>query len=351
MNEKPSIAKSPFGLTADGAAVDLYTLRRNNLEARITNYGGIVTALLAPDRAGVMGDVVLGYDHLAGYIKKSPYFGALVGRYGNRIANGRFTLNGVVYQLPINNGPNCLHGGLRGFDKVVWSAQPDEAGPSLELSYLSKDGEEGFPGDLKVTAIYSLTDDNGLRLDYTATTDKETVLNLTQHTYFNLAGRGPVLEHEIFIDADRFTPVDENLIPTGELRPVAGTPFDFRQPARIGARIEASDPQLKLGLGYDHNYVLNHAAGRLDIIARAHEPVSGRVLEALSTEPGVQFYTGNHLDGSITGKNGVVYEARTGFCLEAQHFPDSPNKPGFPSVALKPGETYRSTTVYRFSAR
>ena len=351
MSQSKSIAKAPFGLTPDGTAVDLFTLRRGALEARITNYGGIVTALLAPDRDGRPGDVVLGYDRLEGYIKSSPYFGALVGRYGNRIANGRFTLHGVTYQLPINNGPNCLHGGLRGFDKVVWEATPDESAPSLQLTYLSKDGEEGFPGNLRVKAVYSLTEDNALRLDYTAATDKETALNLTQHTYFNLAGDGDVLRHEIFIDADRFTPVDEHLIPTGELRAVAGTPFDFRQPTAIGARINQPDPQLQLGHGYDHNYVLNHPTGRLDVIARAFEPTTGRVLEALTTQPGVQFYTGNHLDGSITGKNSVTYKARYGFCLEAQHFPDSPNKPSFPSAFLQPGQTYQQTIIYRFSAQ
>jgi aldose 1-epimerase len=349
MSHEKTISKAPFGVAPQGTAVDLYTLRRGAIEARITNYGGIVTSLIAPDRHGKPGDVVLGYDHLAGYIKSSPYFGALVGRYGNRIANGKFTLDGVTYALPVNNGPNCLHGGIRGFDKVVWQAKANESEPALELSYLSKNGEEGFPGNLNVKAIYALTADNGLRLDYTATTDKPTVLNLTQHTYFNLAGRGDVLAHELFIDADRFTVVDENLIPTGELRAVAGTPFDFRQPTAIGARIEQPDAQLKLGHGYDHNFALNHPSGRLDVIARAIDPASGRVLETLSTEPGVQFYTGNHLDGSIIGKGGWAYQARHGFCLEAQHFPDSPNKPTFPSVVLQPGDTYRNTIIYRFS--
>lgn len=350
MTHDQAISKAPFGVTKEGAPVDLYTLRRGALEARITNYGGIVTSLLAPDRRGQPGDVVLGYDHLEGYIKNSPYFGALVGRYGNRIAKGKFTLNGVTHQLPINNGPNCLHGGLRGFDKVVWQASAVASGPALELAYVSQDGEEGFPGNLSVKAVYSLTEDNGLRLDYTATTDKDTVLNLTQHTYFNLAGRGNVLGHEIFIDADAFTAVDENLIPTGELRPVAGTPFDFRQPTTIGARIEQADAQLKLGHGYDHNYALNHGPG-LALIARAYEPTSGRVLEILTTEPGVQFYTGNHLDGSITGKGGWTYLPRHGFCLEAQHYPDSPNKPSFPSVVLKPGQVFRSTIICRFSTK
>jgi len=350
MPQEKQISQAPFGVTKEGVAADLFTLKRGAIEARITNYGGIVTQLLAPDRKGRVGDVVLGYNHLEGYLKSSPYFGALVGRYGNRIGGAKFVLDGVTYNLPVNNGPNCLHGGIRGFDKVVWQAKTVPSGPALELSYVSKDGEEGFPGNLSVKAVYSLTEDNGLRLDYTATTDKPTVLNLTQHTYFNLAGKGDVLSHEVFIDADRFTAVDGNLIPTGELRPVAGTPFDFRKPTAIGARIDADDEQLKLGHGYDHNYVLNHPPGRLDVIARAHDPASGRTLEVLTTEPGVQFYTGNHLNGSITGKGGWAYQARHGFCLEAQHFPDSPNKPLFPSVVLKPGQLYENTIIYRFSA-
>jgi aldose 1-epimerase len=348
MSHEKQISKGPFGVTKEGVAVDLYTLRRGDIEARITNYGGIVTSLLTPDRDGKHGDVVLGYDHLEGYLKSSPYFGALVGRFGNRIAGGKFSLNGVTYKLPANNGPNCLHGGLTGFDKVVWQARAIESEPALELSYLSRDGEEGFPGNLSVRAVYSLTADNGLRLDYTATTDKDTVLNLTQHTYFNLAGKGDVLAHEVFIDADHFTAVDENLIPTGELRPVAGTPFDFRKQTPIGARINQDDAQLNLGHGYDHNFALNHPTGRLDVIARAFDPSSGRILEASSTEPGMQFYTGNHLNGSIFGKGGWAYQARNGFCFEAQHYPDSPNQPSFPSVVLKPGETYRSTIIYRF---
>jgi aldose 1-epimerase len=348
MSHQSTISKSPFGATKEGIAVNLYTLRRGPIEARISNYGGTLTSLLVPDRHGVPGDVALGYDHLDGYLKSSPYFGALVGRFGNRIAKGKFTLNGVTYQLPINNGTNCLHGGIRGFDKVVWQARTIDSGAALELSHLSKDGDEGFPGNLDVKAVYSLTEDRGLRLDYTATTDKDTVLNLTEHSYFNLAGHGDVLGHEVYIDADRFTPVDENLIPTGELRSVVGTPFDFRQPTTIGSRIDQADPQLKLGRGYDHNFVLNHPAGHLDVIARAFDPSSGRILEALSTEPGVQFYTGNFLDGSITGKRGWTYQARHGFCFEAQHYPDSPNQPSFPSVVLKPGEVYRNTIIYRF---
>ena len=316
------LTRKPFGNAPDGTPVDLFILRRGPIEARITNYGGILTSLLTPDRHGKIADVVLGHDHLDGYLKNnSPYFGALVGRVGNRIANGKFSLNGITYKLPVNNGPNCLHGGIQGFNKVVWQAKTIESGPTLELSYLSKDGEEGFPGNLNVKAVYTLTEDRGLRLDFTASTDKDTIVNLTEHSYFNLAGHGDILNHELFIDADRFTPVAETCIPTGELKSVAATPFDFRQPTKIGARISQDHPQLKIGCGYDHNYVLNHPTGRLDVIARAFDPSSGRILECLTTEPGVQLYTGNYLDGSITGKGGWNYEARNGFCLESQHFP------------------------------
>ena len=349
-----SITREPFGETKDGVAVSLFALRNaNGVEARICNYGGLVISLKVPDRNGKMGDVVLGYDKLAGYLKETPYFGAMVGRYGNRIAKGRFTLDGKEYKLPINNGPNALHGGIKGFDKVVWEPKvrttPD--GPVLELHYVSKDGEEGYPGTLAVTAAYRLTDDNGLRLDYTATTDKDTVVNLTQHSYFNLAGHGDNLQHVVMINADKFTPVDSTLIPTGELRPVEGTPFDFRKPTPIGARINQQDEQMKFGNGYDHNWVLNKKAGELSLAARVYEPTSGRVLEVFSTEPGLQFYTGNFLDGKITGKNGWVYKFRTAFCMEPQHFPDSPNHPEFPSTELKPGETYRHTLIYKFSTQ
>jgi len=345
------ISQAPFGQTPDGQPVDIFTLRlADEIEARICNYGGIIVSLKVPDRDGHLEDITLGYDHLDGYLTASPYFGALVGRFGNRIAKGSFSLEGATYALAANNGPNALHGGRKGFDKIVWQATrtSETSGPALELKYLSKDGEEGYPGNLSVTAVYSLTPDRGLRLDFTATTDKTTIINLTQHAYFNLAGKGDILGHKVQIDADRFTPVDSALIPTGELRPVEGTPFDFRLPTAIGARIEQEDEQLQRGRGYDHNYVLNHPIGRLDVIARVTEPVTGRVLEVLTTEPGVQFYTGNFLNGSITGKSGQVYQKRSGFCLEAQHFPDSPNQPDFPSVTLKPGEVYRNTIIFRF---
>jgi len=345
------ISQAPFGCTPEGAPVVLYTLRNpGGIEASICDYGGIVVSLKTPDRDGHLDDVVLGFNDLDGYLALNPFFGALVGRCCNRIAKAAFTLEGATYTLAANNGPNALHGGRRGFDKVIWQAAPANAAsaPALELDYLSKDGEEGYPGNLVVKAVYRLTDDNGLRLDLTATTDKTTIVNLTQHTYFNLAGKGHILGHQVQIDADRFTPVDSTLIPTGELRPVTGTPFDFRGSTAIGARIEQDDEQLRRGRGYDHNFVLNHPIGRLDVIARVSEPVSGRTLEVLTTEPGVQFYTGNFLDGTIKGKGGQVYYRRSGFCLEAQHFPDSPNHPEFPSITLKPGEIYRNTIIFRF---
>ena len=348
------VTKQPFGTTKDGTPVDLYTLRNaKGVEAKICNYGGLLVSLKVPDRNGHLSDVVLGYDTLADYIKETPYFGALIGRYGNRIAKGKFTLNGQQYTLATNNGPNALHGGIKGFDKVVWDAKPGpgKLGPSLELHYVSKDGEEGYPGTLTVTALYTLTEDNGLRLDYTATTDKDTVLNLTQHSYFNLAGQGDVLGHVVMVPADRFTPVDEKLIPTGELRPVKGTPFDFTTPTPIGARIGQTDEQLKFGNGYDHNWVFNKRIGNLTLMARVSEPTTGRVLEVLSTEPGLQFYSGNFLDGTLKGKGGRVYNFRNGFCMEPQHYPDSPNHPSFPSVVLKPGQTYKNTIIYRFSAQ
>ena len=353
-----AIASAPFGVTPGGVAVQLYTLRnRHGMQASIATYGGIVTSLTAPDRAGHFADVVLGYDSLDGYLKQSPYFGALVGRYANRIARAKFALNGVTYTLAINNGANSIHGGRVGFDKVVWKVTNTAVtpeGPQLTLSYLSHDGEEGYPGNLSVTATYTLTEDDAVRLEYRATTDQDTVVNLSQHSYFNLRGAGhpgDVLGHIVEIKADRFTPVDEGLIPTGELRPVAGTPFDFRRPMAIGARIGEADPQLRFGKGYDHNWILNARPGELALDATVYEPESGRVLEVLSTQPGLQFYTGNFLDGSITAKDGRVYAFRHGFCMEPQHFPDSPNHPGFPSTVLKPGETYRNTIVFRFTAR
>jgi aldose 1-epimerase len=351
---KSEIKKQPFGKTADQEAIDLYTLTNaNGVEVTIMTYGGTVVSLKVPDRAGKMTDVVLGYDNLEGYLKSSPYFGCIVGRYGNRIAKGAFSLNGHQYTLPKNDGENTLHGGTKAFDKVVWQAKEvkSKTGVGLSLSYLSKDGEEGFPGNLSVTVVYQLTNKNELKIDYSATTDKTTVINLTHHSYFNLAGEGSILNHEMMIDASRFTPVDNGLIPTGELRSVKGGPMDFMKPARIGARIDEQNEQLVLGKGYDHNWVLNNSAGRLALAARAYEPASGRVMEVYTTEPGIQFYTGNFLDGSITGKGGQVYKKRYGFCLETQHFPDSPNKPSFPSTVLKPGRTYRSTTVYKFSVK
>jgi len=342
-----------FGKLPSGEEVKIYTLTNEaGMEARITTYGGIVVSLEVPDRQGRMADVVLGFDSLDGYLKGHPYFGAIVGRYGNRIGGAQFTLDGVTYKLAANNGPNHLHGGIEGFDKKNWKVEAAERS-SLTLSYVSPDGEEGYPGTLRTRVTYTVTSDNGLRIDYEATTDKPTVVNLTNHSYFNLkdAGATSILDHEITINADRFTPVDETLIPTGELRPVEGTPFDLREPHRIGERIDAGDEQLRFGRGYDHNFVLNRTGEGLELAARVYEPATGRVLDVLTTEPGVQFYTGNFLDGTLEGKGGIVYQKRAAFCLETQHFPDSPNKPQFPSVVLRPGETYRTTTVYRFSVK
>jgi aldose 1-epimerase len=356
-----SVTKQPFGKTPDGTPIEIYTLRNaNGMEAKIMTYGGIVTSLKVPDRNGKMGDVVLGFDKLDGYVNTNyvascPYFGALIGRYGNRIAKGHFSLDGKEYTLAINNAPNSLHGGPKGFDKVVWTADAWETthGPVLQLTYLSKDGEEGYPGNLSVTANYSLTEDNALRVDFSATTDKTTVANLTHHSYFNLAGKGDILGHIVTINADRFTPVDSTLIPTGELRPVKGTPFDFTVPQFIGARINnTNDEQIAFGSGYDHNWVLNKpGAGQLTVAATVTEPVSGREMQVWTTEPATQFYTGNFLDGSIKGKVGWVYRFRNGFCFEPQHFPDSPNHPAFPTTTLKPGQTYKNTIVYKFSVR
>jgi aldose 1-epimerase len=350
--------KQAFGKTEDGQAIDLYVLsNKKGMEVAITNYGGAVVSLKVPDRKGKSGDVVLGYDNLAGYENDKAFLGALIGRYGNRIAHGRFKLGGKEYTLPKNDGDNTLHGGTRGFNKRVWTGR-DVSTPSahaLELAYLSKDGEEGFPGNLSVKVTYTVpAARNELKIDYQATTDKETVVNLTNHSYFNLAGQGDgdILQHELTLLADRFTPVDQALIPTGELRAVKGTPFDFTKPTAIGARINQDDEQLKLGKGYDHNWVLNKKqTATPQLGARAYDPQSGRLLEVLTTEPGIQFYSGNFLDGSITGKGGKVYKHRYAFCLETQHYPDSPNHPNFPSTVLKPGQRYASTTIYRFSSR
>jgi len=350
---KPGSADSGqyFGTTTGGTPVEIYTLRnKNGMEAHILNYGGIIQSLKVPDKNGKLGDVVLGYDDLASYETNSPYFGALIGRYGNRIAKGHFTLDGVTYTIATNNPPNTLHGGVKGFDKVVWHAKPGTSaeGQTLELTYNAHDGEEGYPGNMKITALYTLTDDNAIRLDYTATTDKDTVVNLTQHSYFNLAGHGDILNHVVYIDADKFTPTDETAIPTGELRSVTGTPFDFRTPTAIGARINEDNEQLIFGKGYDHNWVVNHPMGQLGLDARVTEPTSGRVLEVWSTEPGLQFYSGNFLDGSMTGKGGWNYKHRNAFAMEPQHYPDSPNHSNFPSVELKPGETYHNTIIFKF---
>lgn len=354
---KSGIKKRPFGKTADGAPVDLYTLTNaRGMEAGIITYGGTVVSLKAPDRRGRMADIVLGCDTMEAYEKNTAYLGALIGRYGNRIAKGEFTLNGVKHTLAKNNGENHLHGGVKGYDKVVWSAAPanGKGGPSLKLTYLSKDGEEGYPGNLSLTVVYMLTNANELRIDYAATTDKDTVVNLTHHSYFNLAGEGAgdILGHELYLNADRFTPTDSGAIPTGELRSVKGTPMDFLKPTIIGARIEqTTDEQINFGKGYDHNWVLNGGGRALSLAARVHEPKTGRVMEVYTTEPGIQFYTGNYLDGTIAGKGGKTYERRTGFCLETQHYPDAPNKPAFPSTTLRPGGKYTQTTTYKFSAR
>ena len=349
--------KEAYGTTSEGEAVDLYTLSNaNGIEVRAITYGGIIVSLKVPDNNGRLDDIVMGHDTLEGYVTKSGYFGAIVGRYGNRIANGKFTVDGVEYKLAVNNGPNHLHGGLKGFDKVVWQAEsfenPDGAG--VVLSYTSKDGEEGYPGNLTAKITYTLTAQNELVVDYHATTDKATPLNLTQHTYFNLAGdgNGDILGHDVLLNASHFTPVDKTMIPTGEVRSVARTPMDFTKPTAIGARIDQEDEQLRFGRGYDHNLVINQEEGEgPSLVARVYEPTTGRVMEVFSTEPGVQFYSGNFLDGSVTGKSGHVYERRTGFCLETQHYPDSPNKPDFPSSILRPGETYDSRTIFKFSAR
>ena len=350
MNAATKIVQADFGRIHE-TPIRIYTLtNQKGIEVRIMNYGGIVVSIKTPDRNGTMADIVLGFDSLAGYTANpSPFFGALVGRYANRIAHARFTLDGVQYKLEDNDHGNTLHGGTHGLDKAVWAPRQLPDG-GLELTVTSKDGDEGFPGNLKVTVVYHLTDANELKIDYSATTDKDTVVNLTNHSYFNLKGegQGDILSHRISINADRFTPVDAGLIPLGDLRPVNGTPFDFRKPAVIGAHIEDNDEQLKLGHGYDHNWVLNKKGNELSLAARVEEPSSGRVLEVLTTQPGLQFYTGNFLDGTIHGKGGKAYQRRYGFCLETQHFPDSPNQPKFPTTELKPGEEFHNTTIFRF---
>ena len=347
---KMTITKATFGRTQEGHPVDLYTMTNaNGMTVKITDYGGIVTSLMVPDKNGKPDDVVLGFDTLEKYLAGHPYFGAIVGRYGNRVAKGTFILNGVAYKLAANNGENHLHGGIKGFDKVVWKAEQikKENEVGIKLSYLSKDGEEGYPGNLSCVVIYTLTNTNELKIHYEAETDKPTPVNLTHHSYFNLKGvasrgSGDILGHLLTIHADRFTPVDDDLIPTGELESVKDTAMDFTRATAIGERIK------EVNGGYDHNYVLNNWDGSLRLAARVSEPTSGRVMDVLTTEPGIQFYSGNFLDGRITGKNGTVYNKHDGFCLETQHFPDSPNQPAFPPVILEPGKTYTHTTIYRF---
>lgn len=358
----PGVTSRSFGTLPDGRDVTLFHVTSpTGMQMHVTNYGGIITSLTAPDRNGDFEDVVLGYETLEEYLRETPYFGAIVGRYGNRIAKGQFELDGERYVLARNDGDNHLHGGLVGFDKVLWEASPISRGSDygIVFTYESPDGEEGYPGTLSAEVTYLLTADNRLVVSYRATTDKATPVNLTQHTYFNLAGPGSdsILDHELMIAAEHFTPIDAGFIPTGEIRPVDGTPFDFLAATAIGARIDEADQQLTNGLGYDHNFVLSSDAAvqssdaaDLHLAARVRDPESGRVMEVHTTEPGVQFYSGNFLDGSLIGKSGNVYEHRSGFCLETQHFPDSPNKPEFPSTILRPGETYESQTVFVFKA-
>ena len=348
-----NVSVSPFGKLQDGRPVSMYTLTNSKgATMKVINYGGIIVSLEVPDKDGNPVDVVLGYDSLEAYVKRNPFFGALVGRYGNRIGKAKFTLDGKEYNLAKNNNGNHLHGGTKGFDKVLWDVEEasSDEGVALKLSYLSKDMEEGYPGNLDVDVIYTLTDDNTIKFDYKATTDKKTIVNLTQHTYFNLnGGKSDILSHELVLHADKFIPVDETLIPTGEIRPVENTPMDFTKPTRIGERINSDYEQIRFGKGYDHCWVINGEG--LKRAAEVYDPVSGIEMVMHTTEPGVQFYTGNFLDGSLTGKNKVVYKQRTGFCLETQHFPDSPNKSNFPSVVLEPGQTYSTQTTYKFSAR
>ena len=348
-----SIVVSEFG-SIDGQPVQLFTLTNDSgSEVAITEYGGIVVSLMVPDREGNLGDVVLGFEDLDSYVTDTPYFGAITGRYANRIAGGRFEIDGTSYELPLNNGPNSLHGGIKGFDKVIWQGEPTETGDGVALTYVSADGEEGYPGALESRVTYTWTDGNELRIEYEASTDKPTVVNLTNHSYFNLkdGGASPILDHELTINADSYTPIDATLIPTGEIAPLAGTLLDFRESTVIGARIEDDEEQLVFGSGYDHNYVLNAAPEGLTLAATVYEAETGRVLDVLTSEPGVQFYSGNFLDGHLVGKGGTAYGHRSGLCLETQHYPDSPNQPEFPSTLLRPGNTYSTTTVYRFDAR
>jgi aldose 1-epimerase len=348
---KPGVSRAPFGKTADGTPVEVFTLtNRHGVQVQAMTFGAIITSLRVPDRHGTLADVVLGFDSLGPYLGEHPYFGAAVGRYGNRIARAQFNLGGRTFKLAANNGPNHLHGGVKGFDKFVWRAEPLARGVGVAFSRTSPDGEEGYPGTLNVRVTYTLTDANALEIDYQATADADTPVNLTQHTYFNLAGHdaGTILGHELRLNADRYTPVDATLIPTGQLAPVEGTPFDFRKATPIGSRIDQPNEQLKSGRGYDHNFVLNGSGSDLRLAARVVEPKSGRTLDVSTTEPGLQLYTGNFLDGTVKGKGGAAYPYRGGLCLETQHFPDSPNQPSFPTTILRPGQTLRSKTVWTF---
>jgi aldose 1-epimerase len=350
MQTPGTVTKTSFGVMPDSTKVDLYTLvNHSGITMKVTNYGGIITSLMVPDKNGKTTDIVLGYDSLSGYLAKTPYFGALIGRYGNRIAKGKFTLDGTEYVLAQNDGPNHLHGGVKGFDKVVWEAEEfkTDSAVGIKLHRLSKDGEEGYPGNLDVTVTYTLNDDNSLVFDYTATTDKATPVNLTQHSYFNLAGSGDIKSHELLISAAKYNVVDSTLIPTGELREVKGTPFDFTTAKPIGKDLVAAGGK---PIGYDHNFILD-TKGIKDLAVRVVEPNSGRTVEVYTDQPGVQFYSGNFLDGTITGKSSKVYQQYSGFCLETQHFPDSPNQGAFPTTILKPGEKYHTTTIYKFSAK
>ena len=354
LKQRNKSMKTSFGITSDGAKVELYTLTNDQgLEAKITNYGGILVSLMVPDRNGKLDDVVLGFDKLDGYLNEHPYFGAIVGRFGNRIATGCFSLDGTTYQLTTNDDGNHLHGGLKGFDKVVWEAAERQSGvgPALDLKYVSRDGEEGYPGTLAVGVTYILTNENELKIDYTAMTDKTTIVNLTHHSYFNLrdAGASNILEHELRIDADRFLPIDQSSIPTGEIRGVKRTPFDFTKMTPIGARMGQEDPQLLYGNGYNHNWVLNKPSRSSPPAATVYDSISGRSMDVLTTEPGLQFFSGNFPDGKFGGKGGKAYPSRSGLCLEAQHYPDSPHHSGFPSTVLRPDEIYAQTTRYRFS--
>jgi len=347
------VTTQPFGKMPDGTPVELYLLSDGPFEARIATYGGVLVSLKGPDRRGNSADVLVGFDDLDGYVANfngpsNAFFGAIIGRYANRIANATFTLNGQKYSLPRNDGMNTLHSGPHGFNNVVWKAK--EIANGVELSYLSKDGEAGFPGNLTVTVRYTLVKGD-LKIEYSATTDKPTVVNLTNHAYFNLAGHGDILNHQLTLHASRFTPVDAALIPTGEFKSVDSTPFDFRKATAVGSRINADDPQLRLGHGYDHNWVLDGKAGELSEAADLYDPESGRQLQVLTDQPGIQFYSGNFLNGSVKGKGGKPIQLRSALCLETQHFPDSPNHPTFPTTELKPGERYHTVTIYRLSAR